>query len=68
MRPRLLIGLLVAAGVSAALTAPASAALLTPGAVAPAFTKNVLDSNPWPTASLSQFAGKVLVLHILGYD
>ncbi len=47
---------------------PACAALLTPGATAPAWTKSVLDSDPWPTASQSQFAGKVLILHILGFD
>ncbi len=37
------------------------------GTPAPAFTKNVLNSNPWPTASLSQFSGRIVVLHILGW-
>lgn len=46
----------------------AAAALLTPGATAPPFTKNVLDASPWPTASQSQFLGKVVILHILGFD
>ena len=56
-------------GAALALSAqPAAAALLTPGATAPAWTKNVLDSDPWPTASMSQFAGKVVILHILGYN
>ena len=43
-------------------------AIVNPGQPAPAFTKSVLDSQPWPTASLSDFAGQVLILHILGYD
>lgn len=45
-----------------------SAAPLPLGSPAPAFTKNVLNSDPWPTATLSQFSGKVLILHILGYN
>ena len=45
-----------------------SAAPLPLGSPAPAFTKNVLNSDPWPTATLSQFRGKALILHVLGYD
>lgn len=61
---RLLLSALVVLGLA---TSPAWA-VINPGQAAPAFTKNVLNSTPWPTASLSQFAGKVLVLEILGYD
>ncbi|MEO5989455.1 MAG: hypothetical protein ABIU54_05150 [Candidatus Eisenbacteria bacterium] len=46
----------------------AHAELLALGSPAPAFTKNVLNSDPWPTATLSQFSGKVVILHILGYS
>ncbi len=50
------------------LTAAKAHAVLAPlGSAAPAFTKNVLNSDPWPTATLAQFQGKILVLHILGY-
>lgn len=45
-----------------------SAAPLPLGSPAPAFTKNVLNSDPWPTATLSQFSGKIVILHILGYN
>jgi len=45
-----------------------SAAPLPLGSPAPAFTKNVLNSDPWPTATLSQFRGKIVILHILGYN
>lgn len=48
--------------------AVAHAAPLPLGSAAPAFTKNVLNSDPWPTATLSQFHGRILILHILGYD
>ncbi|MBI5169804.1 MAG: redoxin domain-containing protein [Candidatus Eisenbacteria bacterium] len=58
---------LACALLAGALVRPAHA-VVNPGQAAPAFTKNVLNSNPWPTATLSQFAGKVLVLEILGYD
>ncbi len=50
-----------------ALVSPAHA-VINPGQAAPAFTKNVLNSTPWATATLSQFSGQVLILHILGYD
>ena len=57
-----------AAGIlTCALVVPVQA-IVNPGQVAPEFIKNVLNSTPWATASLSQFAGKVVVLHILGYD
>lgn len=46
----------------------AAHAEINPGQVAPPFTKNVLNSNPWPTASLSQFLGQVVILHIIGFD
>ncbi|MCC6651818.1 MAG: hypothetical protein IT348_11770 [Candidatus Eisenbacteria bacterium] len=46
----------------------AAHAEINPGQVAPPFTKNVLNSNPWPTASLSQFLGQVVILHVIGYD
>ncbi len=54
-----------AAALVAALAAP-SAAFVDPGQVAPAFTKNVLGGVP-PTLSLSDFAGKVVVIHVMGY-
>ena len=51
-----------------ALAASPAAAFVDPGQAAPNFTKTVLGGAPWPTASLSQFAGKVVILHILGWD
>ena len=54
-----------AAALVAALAAP-SAAFVDPGQPAPAFTKNVLGGTP-PTLSLSDFAGKVVVIHVMGY-
>lgn len=50
------------------LLASPARAVIDPGQSAPAFTKNVLGGTPWPTATLAQFAGKVVLLHILGYD
>ncbi len=50
------------------LAASPAHAVINPGQSAPAFTKNVLNSTPWATATLSQFSGQVLILHILGYD
>lgn len=42
------------------------------GDVAPPFTKNELVSTPFPQAgparSLSDYAGRVLVIHLLGYN
>jgi len=55
---------LLSAGV---LTGTAHTAPLPVGSAAPTFTKNVLNSDPWPTATLAQFSGKIVVLHILGY-
>ena len=45
-----------------------SAAPLPLGSLAPSFTKNVLNSDPWPTAMLAQFRGRVVIMHILGYN
>lgn len=53
------------AALAAALAAPSSA-FIDPGQAAPAFTKNVLGGVP-PTLSLSDFAGKVVVIHVMGY-
>lgn len=47
--------------------ATAAAAFVDPGQSAPAFTKNVLGGSP-ATYSLSDFAGKVVVLAIIGYN
>jgi len=63
-----LMTLLVMLGV----TSPARAAV-SPGDVAPNFTKNELAGvNPnWttgPARSLSDYAGKVVVLFLLGYN
>ena len=55
-----------AAALAAVLAAPANA-FVDPGQPAPAFTKNVLGGSP-PQLSLSDFAGKVVVLHIMGFD
>jgi hypothetical protein len=68
MRARHALALTVCLAALTHVATPATAALLTPGATAPAWTKTVLDADPWPTASQSQFAGKVLILHILGFD
>ena len=42
------------------------------GDVAPSFMKNELVSTPFPQAgparSLSDYAGRVLVIHLLGYS
>ncbi len=38
------------------------------GDVAPAFTKDVLDAPPPAARSLSDYAGKVIVLFLLGYN
>ena len=42
------------------------------GDVAPPFSKNELVSTPFPQAgplrSLSDYAGRVLVIHLLGYN
>ena len=42
------------------------------GDVAPPFTKNELQSTPFPqpgpVRSLSDYAGRVLVIHLLGYN
>jgi hypothetical protein len=51
-----------------ALVASPASAVVNPGQAAPTFTKTVLGGSPWPTATLSQFAGQVLVLHLIGYD
>lgn len=62
------LSLVLACAVFAIAAAAPAGAIINPGQVAPQFTKNVLNSNPWPTASLSQFAGKVVVLQILGFN
>ena len=47
-------------------------AIVHAGDVAPAFTKNELIRSPAPATgppvSLSDFAGRVLVIHLLGYN
>lgn len=48
-------------------TATPARAVVDPGQPAPAFTKNVLGGVP-AQLSLSDLAGKVVVLHILGYS
>lgn len=58
---------LTAGLLAAALAVPAHA-IVNPGQVAPAFTKSVLGSAPWPTATLSQFSGQVVVLYLVGYN
>ena len=44
-----------------------SGAIVNPGEPAPPFTKNVLGGVP-PTISLSDYAGKVVVLAIIGWS
>ena len=55
----------------AGLSTPARA-VVTVGDPAPAFTKNqlILDPTPQtgPPVSLSDFAGRVLILHLIGYS
>ena len=54
-----------------ALVATPALAAVHVGDVAPAFTKNELQSTPFPqpgpVRSLSDYAGRVLVIHLLGY-
>jgi hypothetical protein len=56
----------------AALWAHTASAIVHVGDVAPPFTKNELISTPTPhaggTLSLSDYAGKVLVLHLMGFN
>lgn len=63
---------LAAATLLAALS-PAAHALIAPGSPAPDFTKNQLAGGPgsWSkgsAVSLGDYAGKVVVLFLLGYD
>src|SRR5262245_44907274 len=55
-----------------ALSAAPAAAVVHVGDPAPAFTKNELQSTPFPQPgaahSLSDYAGRVLVIHLLGYN
>ena len=55
-----------------ALSAAPAAAVVHVGDPAPAFTKNELVSTPFPqpgpARSLSDYAGRVLVIHLLGYN
>ena len=48
--------------------APGALAVVHPGDVAPNFTKNELDAPAPAARSLSQYAGKVVVLFLLGYS
>jgi hypothetical protein len=67
--PRLALVLTVIASAAAAVPA---AAVVHVGDPAPAFTKNELVSVPFPqpgpARSLSDYAGRVLVIHLLGHD
>jgi len=58
--------------VVASLAAVPAAAVVHVGDPAPAFTKNELISIPFPqpgpARSLSDYAGRVLVIHLLGYN
>ena len=67
--PRLVLAISFALVSSVAL--PASAVVHV-GDPAPAFTKNPLVSVPFPQPgapiSLSDYAGRVLVIHLLGYN
>jgi hypothetical protein len=49
------------------LPAPAHA-VVHAGDVAPAFTKDELDAPPPAARSLSDYAGKVVVLFLMGYN
>jgi hypothetical protein len=48
--------------------APGALGVVHPGDVAPNFTKNELDAPPPAARTLSQYAGKVVVLFLLGYN
>jgi hypothetical protein len=67
--PRLAFATTVVLALAA--TVPA-AAVVHVGDPAPAFTKNELVSVPFPqpgpARSLSDYAGRVLVIHLLGYN
>jgi hypothetical protein len=45
-----------------------ASAFVYPGDTAPDFTKTELDAPPPAERSLSQYAGKVVVLFLLGYN
>jgi len=64
--------LALATAVLAAACAAPAAAVVHVGDPAPAFTKNELISLPFPqpgpARSLSDYAGRVLVIHLIGYN
>jgi hypothetical protein len=66
---RLLPACVVVVGIAG--SASPSAAL-SPGDPAPPFTKNELISTPFPQTgpprTLADYAGRVLILHLLGYS
>ena len=69
MRPTVLP--LAAALVLAAAVATPAVAIVNPGDAAPNFTKNQLDHPAFgqvTSRSLSDYAGKVIVFFLLGYD
>ena len=69
MRQRLLVTA-AALGLVAALAGPAGA-IVSPGDVAPNFTKNELDSPGFGQVTprtLADYSGKVIVFFLLGYD
>lgn len=64
---RILIAAVLSAAIATGRAVPA-AAILNPPASAPNFTKNALNGFPTAQVHLSDFAGKVVVLHILGWN
>jgi hypothetical protein len=68
MRPLTALLTMLALGVCA----PGGTAAVNPGDPAPNFTKNELISDPFPQAgpprSLADYAGHVVVIHLLGYN
>ena len=51
-----------------AVSAPAAEAIVHAGDTAPPFTKTELDAPPPADRSLSDYAGQVVVLFLLGYN
>ena len=71
IRPARILGataLVAAVTVLAAIAVLPAAAVVGPGSVAPNFTKNEVGAPAPAARSLSDYAGKVVVLFLLGYS
>ncbi|MGH7726892.1 MAG: hypothetical protein ACREOU_15825 [Candidatus Eiseniibacteriota bacterium] len=65
--PLAILAALAALSLPGLLSTPAHA-VVHAGDVAPAFTKDELDAPPPAARSLSDYAGKVVVLFLMGYN